>query len=126
MSSKARLALLFALVLALLPLTAAADATADAAPATTAEATPAATQDEVAPEVSTAELEALLGAPAAQQMCNVGDGCTGCSGGFQQCECDCNAEAVACENACGGVPMCIFQCENDYQYCINCCYVGGH
>jgi hypothetical protein len=122
MSRRARLALLFALVLALLPLTVAAESAADATP----DATPATTQDEAEPEVSTTELEGLLGTPAAQRVCSVNDGCTGCSSSFQQCACDCDQEAIACENACGEVPLCIFQCENDYQYCYDCCVIGGH
>ena len=124
MSSKARLALLFALVLALLPLTAAAEATADAP----LQSTPAATQDEAEPEVSTAELEALLGITPAQQKggCNQDDRCAGCETPTTQCNCECNLEAEACENACGGVPLCLYQCEQDYQYCANCCYIGGH
>ena len=118
------------LLLALIALVFSTPALAEQAPASATATASATAAPDTAPAAATVDDEAeidfaaLVGTPEALNVCTPGNNCSGCSTEYFACQCACNQTAIACENSCGGVPQCIFQCELAYQDCDNECACG--
>lgn len=110
-----RLALLVILALFALPLTVSADPPAAA--------TPDDAQQEAQSEISTEELESLLGISAPEEMaCGLSDNCQGCHAQPFLCTCLCDIESIECSQACDGDFLCRYLCIQQGKACHDGCH----